>query len=102
MNEEREQAIETLKKILVQGDTVYGVVRSVARSGLSRTIDFYVIKYNSPVYLTGYMSKVLKMPRAKGGALRVAGVGMNMIFACVYELSISLFDKTYALKNETL
>ena len=49
MNEEREQAIEALKKILVQGDTIYGVVRSVAKSGLSRTIDFYVIKYNSQI-----------------------------------------------------
>lgn len=100
--QEHEAALDCLKKLVNKGDTVYGIVRSVARSGMSRTIDFYVFKDNHPVYLTGYMSQVLYNSRDKRGALKVAGTGMDMIFACVHDLSKRLFDDGYALKHDSL
>lgn len=99
---DREEAISSLKDFLGRGDKVYGIVRSVARSGMSRTIDFYVVKDNRLVYLTGYMSKVLNIACNKQGALKVQGCGMDMIFACVYELSMSLFGDGYSLKHDSL
>lgn len=100
--EERDQAVAAIKNVLFKTDTIYGIVRSVARSGMSRTIDFYVIHEDRPIYLSGYMSKILGMPRTKEGALKVAGCGMNMIFACVDALSRSLGDNSYSLKHEQL
>jgi hypothetical protein len=100
--EDKDSALGVLKSLLVKGDRVYGIVRSVARSGMSRTIDFYILKDNQPVYLTTYMSVVLSIPQAKNGALRVAGCGMDMIFATVYELSMRLFSDGYWLKCGSL
>lgn len=100
--ENKDRAIDSLKTLLVKGDRVYGIVRSVARSGMSRTIDFYVIKDNQPIYLTVSMSDALGIPQNKGGALKVAGCGMNMIFATVYDLSRCLFGDGYSLKHDSL
>lgn len=97
-----EEAVELAKRLLKKGDHVYGIVRSVAKSGTSRTNDFYVIVDNQPVYLSNTMSRILGTTQAKGGALKVAGCGMDMIFACVYELSLRLFDDGYALKHDSL
>ena len=100
--EERGHAVEAIKNVLFKTDTIYGIVRSVARSGRSRTIDFYVIHEDRPIYLSGYMSEILGMPRTQEGALKVAGCGMNMILACVHALSRSLGDSSYSLKHEQL
>jgi hypothetical protein len=59
---------------------------------MSRTIDLYVIRDNAPVYLTGYVSKVLGYPLARSNrGMAVNGCGMNMIFHCVYSLARALF-----------
>jgi hypothetical protein len=100
-DQERQEAISWIKNVVFKDATVYGIVRSVARSGMSRTIDFYVMRDNQPMYLTGYMSTILKMKRSKEGALKVAGCGMNMIFACVYELNRALGDD-YQLRHDQL
>lgn len=100
--EDKEQAVRDLKDLVSEGDTIYGIVRSVSRSGMSRTIDFYIIRENLPVYLTGFMSTVLKRPRDKRGALKVQGCGMDMVFACVSEISVALFGVAYGLKHDTL
>ena len=105
------EAIAALHEILKPGDTVYSIVRTVAKSGMSRTIDFYVFRDNRPVYLTGYMSTALGIPRATGAhwALKISGCGMDMCFATVYDLSMTLFcpgkydhDAAYSLKSEVL
>ncbi len=104
---DREEAIAELRKTLKPGDTVYGVVRHVSRSGMSRNIDLYVIRNNTPVYLTGYASKVLDYSLAKHDRGMVdGGCGMDMVFHCVYSLAGVLFansvDKGYALRSEAL
>lgn len=84
---EREtEAREALRRLCPPGTTVYGIVRSVSRSGMSRTIDFYSVDKDdgSMVYLTGYFSAVTGWSRNDRGALRVSGCGMDMIFHAVY------------------
>lgn len=88
--------------MITKGDKVYGIVRSVARSGMSRTIDFYVIKDGVPVYVTAFVAETLGMKRNKEGALKVSGTGMDMIFAVVYDLGRKLFDDGYALTHDSL
>lgn len=83
-----------LRKLLKPGSTVYGIVRTVSRSGMSRTIDFFVMptkKGDRPMYLSGYMATLLGYTRDSSGALRVSGCGMDMVFHTVYNLSSVLF-----------
>lgn len=105
---ERADAIRQLKKILRPGDTVYGIVRSVSRSGMSRRIDFYAFrprqKYRDgtykidrrdaePVYLSGYMGHALGLSRGNGDGLMIGGCGMDMVFSTVYNLGRTLWPK---------
>lgn len=99
---DKEEARDALKRVLSPGDSVYGIVRTVSRSGMSRMIDFYTFQQNQPIYLTGYMSTLLGISRNKEGALKVSGCGMNMVYATVSNLSYALFEDGYALKHEVL
>lgn len=94
---EREEATTRLRAILHPGDTVYGIVRTVSRSGMSRTIDFYRFDGNERVYLSGWMATALDYRRTDRGALKVGGCGMDMIFATVYNLGRTLFPSGFAV-----
>ena len=86
---EKEAAQDTLRQILTPGATVYGIVRKVARSGMSRTIDFYTIEDGRMRYLTGYMANAGIGSRTRNGyddGIRVSGCGMDMVFHCVSTL----------------
>lgn len=123
----RTHAREQLLRMLKPNDTVYGIVRTVARSGMSRTIDFYCVDHDAERgerggamrYLSGYMGHLGIGQRTKDGSLRVNGCGMDMVFHCVYTLGAMLWpqgtdkphgrrngepdsDGGYALKAETL
>jgi hypothetical protein len=89
-----------IEKFAPKGSTIHGVVRDVARSGMSRTIDFYVIVPPDRIqgrapqarlqYLSGYMATILGYTRTRQGALKVRGCGMDMIFHCVNSLSYAM------------
>lgn len=106
------RAREMLLKFCPRGTTVYGIVRSVSRSGMSRRIDFYAIDPTDarPVFLTGYISTLLGMPwKDKRDGLSVSGCGMDMIFHVVNNLSMALYcpekydhDAAFALRSESL
>lgn len=109
----QEQAAESLRNILSQGDTIYCVLRHVSASGMSRTIDFYVIKENRPIWLTGYMGAALGYKRGKHDrGLVISGCGMDMGFHAVYCLARILYgnnnpnrpdgDGGYLLRSEWL
>jgi hypothetical protein len=89
--EERENALASLRKLLTPGDTVYAIVRSVSRSGMSRTIDFYTFTDGTPSYLSGHISKALDYRRNDSGALKVGGAGMDLASHCVYHLGRALY-----------
>lgn len=101
---EKDEAIARLREILRPGDKVFGIVRTVSRSGMSRTIDFYVFKAAGPdepgrkhcgevdrFYLSGYIATALGYNRDKSGALKVQGCGQDMIFATIYNLAMVIY-----------
>lgn len=107
----KEYALAQLKNTLKQGDTVFSVLRHVSSSGMSRRIDFYIIKDNRLQFLTGWIAFALGYKLGKVG-LEVKGCGMDMGFHVVYCLSRTLFpegfkngqdehkDGGYALRHE--
>jgi len=99
--EEHVEAVRTLKKWLKPGSTVYCVIRGVAKSGMSRKIDFYTITGKRMQYLSGYISKLLGYRRDKDQGLHVSGCGMDMGFAVVYELSHTLWPKGFKVTDKT-
>ena len=105
----KSEAREMLAKWLRPGVTVYSVLRSVSRSGMSRRIDFYVIDPADlrPIFLTGYIAGLLGMSWDGDPGLRVNGCGMDMGFHIVNNLSMVMFcpekythDGAYALRHE--
>ena len=106
----QEQAKESLRKILNHGDRVYCVLRSVSKSGMSRAIDFYAIKDNQPIWLSGHMAAAMGWKRSKDRGLTITGCGMDMGFHAVYSLARTLWpnenaeradrDGGYLLKSE--
>jgi len=82
---DKAEAISTLAEILTPGQTVYGILRTVARSGMSRTIDFYTVENGRMRYLTGYMAQSGIGTLTRNG-IRVTGCGANMVSHCVSTL----------------
>lgn len=87
----RQQAIETLRGMLKPNDRIYCTVRHVARSGMSRRIDFYKADGDRMAYLTGLIARALDYRIGKDRGLIVGGCGMDMGFAVVYELGYALW-----------
>ena len=83
-------------------DTVYGIVRHVSASGMSRDIDLYIIRDNRPVYLTSYASTILDYPMSKNRGMKVGGCGMDMVFHCVSALAESIGRDYKTLRSEII
>lgn len=102
------QAQERLREMVPQGCKVYGIIRHVARSGMSRVIDFYTIQDNRPCWITGLMEQAypedFKRNRHdnRHEGIRVSGAGMDMVFATVYTLAHRLYGDGYALTDSSL
>ncbi len=97
---EKENAIESLRALLKEGDTVYTILRHVSKSGMQRRIDCYVIRNNEPQYISYYLAKACgySINRASGKEGVVTnGCGMDMGFDMVYNLSYAIFNKGNAL-----
>lgn len=88
------EAINRLKSILKPGDTIPVIIRSVSRSGMSRTMDFYGPDLS---YLSGYIALACGYTRTRDGALRVKGCGMDMAFAVVYNLGRTLWPDGFGV-----
>jgi hypothetical protein len=90
---ERERALTELRKLCPVGSTVYTVLRSVSRSGMSRQIGVVLITEDGTDLHPNYLvSTVTGIPTNRAGdGLRVGGCGMDMGFHLVYELSSVLY-----------
>jgi hypothetical protein len=89
---------QLLEFFVKEGDTVYTVLRSVAPSGMSRTMSLKVAKNGKILDLTYYASVVLEYPLVEvngSRAIRVGGAGMDMGFHVVYSLARVLFRDKY-------
>lgn len=95
----KEELIEKLKEILKENDTVYTILRHVSKSGMSRDISVIIIKDNSPLNITYHVSEILNL-HIKNNGVRVYGVGMDMGFNLVYNLSYVLFKDGYKLRHK--
>jgi hypothetical protein len=100
---ERNKAIISLKNYLRPGTTVYTVLRSVSASGMSRTLDLYVVINSEIVRITWRVAEALDARYdQKRQALRVSGCGMDMGWHCIYNLSHLILGNGYALKHQWL
>lgn len=108
---ERQEAIAELKKFLIKNETVYTVLRSVSRTGMSRVMDLFVMRDNQPHRITWSAAKALgwsysTRPGSKG--LKIGGCGMDMGFHAVYSLAGTLWrsetqkDAGYLLNHRWL
>lgn len=99
---ERAKAIETLRRILEPGETVYCVLRNVSKSGMQRRIDLYAIGQDrEPFFLSGLAACALgtRWDRDRGGVV-VRGCGMDMGFHLVSCLSRCLYPDGASVKGE--
>lgn len=100
-----QKAIEKLKVWIKPGDTVHTQLQTVSRSGMSRVIQVIKIQCREgldtngrpdpepQILYLGYnvaQACGLKYDRDREG-VKMAGCGMDMGFALVYELSAALF-----------
>ena len=86
-----ENELEYLRSILKPGSKVYTTVKSVAKSGMSRTMTLHVVLDGEIRSITYSAAVVLADPLQKDGTIRVNGCGMDMGFHIVYCLSRRLF-----------
>ena len=85
---ELETAKNKLIGLLSDTDTIYTVLRSVSKSGLSRSISFYVVDNNKEIVNINYYIKTLlgyKFNKTRDGLI-VKGGGMDMGFHVVHTL----------------
>lgn len=127
-NNEKAEAIATLRKMLKPGQTIYFVVTHVSKSGMSRSIEFYIPTWEtSSEYvhhgsatdrpmsterrivrrmaidkITHLFSRVLgyRIDQRNGGIV-VGGCGMDMGFHCVYNVGRMLWPKGTAKPHST-
>ena len=100
-----------LRKFCPKGTTVYGIVRRVSRSGMSRVIDFVVVVQDKEFNLIGRQLQRVsgwmagrtgrRMDKSEMG-YHVNGCGMDMIFHEVSNLSRALYGDDYAIRSEQL
>lgn len=99
----RDEAISTLKDLVPQGSTVWCVLEHVSQSGMTRDIKLFVIRDNDLWHLSYYVEQAGLYKRAKGrDGVRIGGCGMDMGFAIVYDLAMTLYGDGYCLSHRWL
>jgi len=98
----RDEARKTLAEHLKPGDSVYTTVRNVSRSGMSRSIDLYLIgKDRQPWRISYLVARATEHSTDNRGAVKISGCGMNMCFELVYALSRVLFRDGFKCAGKT-
>lgn len=90
---ERDDAIKELRKIVKPGATLRTILRHTSRSGMSRSISVVTSSKRGEVRHLDYL-----IARALGDkidpihdGIKIGGCGMDMGFALVYNLSVTLY-----------
>jgi len=88
---------------LKKDETVFTTTLHVSKSGMTRHIKFFVIRDNSPLYLTNtIIEKLGYKPNKHWDSIVVRGCGMDMGYHVVHNLSHALFGEGYNLKHRWL
>jgi hypothetical protein len=103
----KKEAIDILKSIIKKDDVLYTQLNHVSQSGMMRHISIKYIKDNKPMDITGYIAEANDWKEAKnrfGGynGIKVSGCGMDMGFHVIYNISKTLFNDGYAIKQQWL
>ena len=86
------ETLNWLRTFLKPGDEILTVLRHVSRSGMSRSIDLYVVKKGNPIQLSRRVAEALDMKIDEtNGGIKIGGCGMDMGFALVYNLAATIF-----------
>lgn len=104
---DRAEAIEKLRSILLPGETLHTILRSVSQSGMSRVISVVKVTDDGDIrVLDGLIESAGLYKRTPSSSrhdgLKVGGCGMDMGFAVVYDVSQAVFNDGYALKQRWL
>ena len=89
----RQNAIDSLLKSIHPGQDIYTIVRSVSSSGMSRTIDLFIVENGQIARITHSVALATDHKQARNGALSIGGCGMDMCFQIVYLLGCALWPK---------
>ena len=88
----QQAARDNLLTMLKPGDTVYTRLNHVARSGMMRVIDLFIIRDNEPQRITWSVCEALgDNYNRKHEGLKMTGCGMDMGFEAVYQLGYALW-----------
>lgn len=100
---ERQEALDTLRKWIKEGDTVYTVLRHVSRSGMQRIIGVVVFLDGDPIHPNYSVGTLLERAvKMNQDGVVCRGAGMDMGFDLVYSLSHAMFGRGDALKHRWL
>lgn len=93
-------AREMLEKYCPKGATVYCVLRSRAKSGMSRRIAFFVLDGQRVQHIGGWLAAILDKKLGDDLDIRVTGCGMDMGYHVVSQLAYALHKDEQALRSE--
>ena len=100
---ERVEAIAKLREIHPKGSTVFLILRRVSRSGMSRDIATIAFRENDVRHTAFLVGAALGLSRDEyNDHVTINGVGMDMGFKLVYDLSYVLYGDGYDLKHRWL
>ena len=94
---------DIVKFILTEHPEFYGLVRHVSRSGMQRYISIYIIMDGKLVNISKIIASVLKWKLAaitNNTAIKVDGVGMDMIFHTIYCFMVYNLKDKYWYENQ--
>ena len=93
---ERQEAIERLRERLKPGDTIYTILRSVSRSGMSRHISTMIARDGQIDDVTWLVARAIGCRRNdRDGGIVITGCGMDMCFEVVYLLGQALWPEGF-------
>ena len=99
--EQRQAALDQLRALLPPGSKVHTVIRNVSRSGMSRSIDAYLLLDGDRRWLSRYIAIACEMSfDEKRECLKIGGCGMDMGFAIVYDLTRTLYPDGFECIGE--
>ncbi len=92
--EEKREALTALRRYIKPGSTLYTVLRSVSRSGMTRHIKLYAMHKGKPVYLSGYAAIACGFRLDDNGGVIIGGCGMDMGFSLAYTVASACYPKS--------